>query len=63
MIKIIERKNGSMIFAGFYDKESSPEEIEGFKIALKSLCVDSHKDRAIAIPEGTELEILRLDEK
>ena len=56
MIKIIERKNGSCIFVGFYSKELKESEVAEFAAMIKNLCVDSHNDRAIAVPDGTEIK-------
>jgi len=63
MIKIIERSNGSVVFVGFYSKELTADEVEAFRNSIKTLCVDSFKDRAIAVPEGTEIDVLSLSEK
>jgi len=56
MIKIIERKNGSMIFVGFYQKDLDAEAIAAFAESVQKLCVDSHNDRAIVVPDGTEVK-------
>ena len=56
MIKIIERKNGSCIFIGFYSKDLNKDEISQFAEMIKNLCVDSHNDRAIAVPDGTDVK-------
>jgi hypothetical protein len=56
MIKIIERRNGSMIFIGFYPSKFDKQEIEEFREAVSNLCVDAHHDRAIVLPEGSEVK-------
>ena len=63
MIKIIERKNGSNLIIGFYKEDAEDKEIEKLQSSLKSICVDAHKDRAIVVPEGTEVELIRFSEK
>lgn len=56
MIKIIERKNGSVIFVGFYSKELGKDDVAAFAESVQKLCVDSHNDRAIVVPDGTEIK-------
>ena len=56
MIKIIERKNGSCIFIGFYSKDLDKDEVAVFAESIQKLCVDSHNDRAIAVPDGTDVK-------